>query len=803
MQQIMMRTTILCCFLCTQLYSFAENQLLIESFDGVPLLPQGVEGAGGKGVWSNTTPTGWLLNDAQLPADDFTRWEGWRFVDASWWNLQGTDPLRSLFHRASGVLLVADANARKTAPDASGTMSSYLSTPPIDISHLKASRFEVRFDSSWHSVAPMAGNLSVSFDGMPSIQIFRYDSDPNSPSFQLDTWNEKVCAVFEKRPGVDSFVLTLGMLHAGQDGWWAIDNLEVIAVDESDRLEVGGHWMFSSDRVHHGFVEDMDEGLYPGNLGGPAALHETGGLEGLWLDGKCPPVEVESPDVPREWPSKEMTLEAWVALVAPARFGGILSASRQHTSPQEGWVLGFNSARFTFGLASEDHERMTFVDTQTPYALGQWYHLVGTYDGVTQRIYLNGKLEATRTLASGEIRHTDSAPLMIGAHPTETVLRKLQGMIHEVRVHTTALTPHEVMEQFTRHKTSVEQTLKIPELTQCTIPVRRNNSPFGTRRALIIGMDGCRVDSLQAASTPHLDALVESGAYSFDGRASIGQPTVSGPGWSSILKGVWADKHRVLNNAFSFPGGGGYPHVFERIRQFHPDAYLSSLVHWAPINEHIVSAETLQMVEDSDVRLTANAACHILNEGPDVLFVHLDESDGAGHAAGFHPGNSQYLATLSRLDGYIGTLMDAVNRRRNELGEDWLVIFCSDHGGTSAGTHGGLSLNELKVPLIIQGRQVPSRDVQPAPLNTDIIPTVLAHLGIEVPSSWGLEGQTVGFIPKLSIKAENAGLTLRWPGIATLESSVSMEKWKALPQARSPHRHRPSSVQRFYRLTLP
>jgi arylsulfatase A-like enzyme len=112
-------------------------------------------------------------------------------------------------------------------------------------------------------------------------------------------------------------------------------------------------------------------------------------------------------------------------------------------------------------------------------------------------------------------------------------------------------------------------------------------------------------------------------------------------------------------------------------------------------------------------------------------------------------------------------------------------------------------LNELKVPLIIQGRQVPSGDIQPTPLNTDIVPTVLAHLGIEVPSSWGIEGQTVGFIPKLSIKAENAGLTLRWPGIATLESSVSMEKWEALPQARSPHRHRPSSDHVFYRLTLP
>ncbi|MBT7537403.1 MAG: hypothetical protein HN610_17720 [Verrucomicrobia bacterium] len=77
-------------------------------------------------------------------------------------------------------------------------------------------------------------------------------------------------------------------------------------------------------------------------------------------------------------------------------------------------------------------------------------------------------------------------------------------------------------------------------------------------------------------------------------------------------------------------------------------------------------------------------------------------------------------------------------------------------------------------------------------MNTDIIPTVLAHLGIEVPSSWGIEGQTVGFIPKLPIKAENAGLTLRWPGIVTLESSVSMEKWKALPQARSPQLDPPS-----------
>ena len=29
-----------------------------------------------------------------------------------------------------------------------------------------------------------------------------------------------------------------------------------------------------------------------------------------------------------------------------------------------------------------------------------------------------------------------------------------------------------------------------------------------------------------------------------------GNDTISGPGWSSILTGVWADKHGVLDNDF-------------------------------------------------------------------------------------------------------------------------------------------------------------------------------------------------------------------------------------------------------------
>jgi hypothetical protein len=797
----MIRSVVLSCLICFFHLSLAERLLLTEPFESVTLQPHGGEGMGNDRVWSLTTPPGWSLNDAGVPAvDGRPGWGGWRFVDGAWWKTLRDDPWRGLFRRAGGTLLVADADAWSAESRVPGTMTSFLSTPPIPISHLTAERFEVRFDSSWHPVAPMAGNLSVSFDGMPAIELLRYESNPNSPSFQLDTWNQRVRVLLQKRPGVASFVLTLGILHAGQGGWWAIDNLEVVALDEVDRQEEGGHWLFNSERVHGAFVEDLEGGLYPGNLKGPATLHETGGLEGLWLDGMGPPVQVESPGAPRQWPSREITLEAWLALAAPARFGGILSASRQNVSPQEGWVLGFNSARFTFGLASGTHGRMTFVEAQTPYELGQWYHVVGTYDGITQRIYLNGKLEGTDTSASGEIRHAAAAPLLIGAHATEAGFRKLQGIVHEVRVHPTAMDPAGVSERFERHATEVDQALVLPEISQCQTAIPRNNSPFGTRRVLIIGVDGCRVDSLQAAATPHLDALAASGASSFNGRASIGQPTVSGPGWTTLLTGVWSGKHKVLNNTFSGREVERYPHVFERIRHFHPDAYLSSWVHWAPINAYILSAETVQMPGDSDASLSAKAACHILNEGPDVLYIHLDELDVAGHGGGFHPGNPHYLATLSRLDGYIGKLMDAVNLRRSALGEDWLVVFCTDHGGTSAGSHGGLSLVETQVPLIIQGAYVPSGNIHPAPLNTDVVPTLLAHLEIEVPSSWGLDGRTVGVIPELSIKAGDEDVTLQWPGIATLQSTSSLKDWEKVPHARSPYVYHPSSDQVFFRL---
>ncbi|MEX2670747.1 MAG: alkaline phosphatase family protein [Phycisphaeraceae bacterium] len=114
-------------------------------------------------------------------------------------------------------------------------------------------------------------------------------------------------------------------------------------------------------------------------------------------------------------------------------------------------------------------------------------------------------------------------------------------------------------------------------------------------KAIVIGADGVRPDALIVAETPNINRLISNGT--FDPRCLIlgeryrENDTISGPGWSSIQTGVWADKHGVHDNSFAGRNYEQYPHFFERIKAADPDAKTISIVAtWNPIDRYIVSA---------------------------------------------------------------------------------------------------------------------------------------------------------------------------------------------------------------------
>jgi len=282
-----------------------------------------------------------------------------------------------------------------------------------------------------------------------------------------------------------------------------------------------------------------------------------------------------------------------------------------------------------------------------------------------------------------------------------------------------------------------------------------------TRHVLVIGIDGCRPDALAAADTPNLDALIQNGTY-FEGTDIVSPDrknpanTISGPGWSNLLCGVWPDKHGVLDNKFTEPKYDQFPHFFVRLKEAQPEARTVSFSDWKPIRDHITRGGdvVLDFSPAADVKgpggyetgdAASTAACVELlgKEAPAAVVLYLGQVDENGHAHGFHPSVVQYRDAIERVDAHIGQAVGAVQRRPKN--EDWLVIVCTDHGGSGTDHgNGHKNFDIRRTFMIVSGKNAKQgRSTEPT-YQVDVVPTALKHLGVDPRPEWGLDGKAVG-----------------------------------------------------------
>lgn len=246
------------------------------------------------------------------------------------------------------------------------------------------------------------------------------------------------------------------------------------------------------------------------------------------------------------------------------------------------------------------------------------------------------------------------------------------------------------------------------------------------RKVLIIGIDGCRPDALVTASTPNLDALMANGTFSLDARNT--RTTYSGPAWASILTGVWEEKHGVTDNSFNGSKFNRYPHVFKFIKDKYPESRNVSVGEWAPINDQIAvvhsdSARNTSNASDTESKAVAELGVESLTS----LFLHFDAVDHAGHSSGFTPSNSHYIAAIEEVDASIGGIIAAMKAREDYANEEWVVIVTTDHGGLG-NSHGGNSEEERTVFMIVNGHNVPTKEIKKTTI-TNTIPPVTNCLG--------------------------------------------------------------------------
>lgn len=275
-----------------------------------------------------------------------------------------------------------------------------------------------------------------------------------------------------------------------------------------------------------------------------------------------------------------------------------------------------------------------------------------------------------------------------------------------------------------------------------------------TPKVLVIGIDGVRPDVLAEVPTPNIDALVIGG--SFTARTRTTTPSVSGPSWSSMLTGVWPDKHGVTDNEFGGRQYEAFPDFLTRIESIRPELGTFAAVDWLPLMEIEGGGPTISDAVDvrvpmdgyvtgwaeGDMAVTAAAVTHLNEADPDALFVYLGNPDETSHQHGSI--GAEYREAIAMSDQHVGLLVQAIRARPSYGAENWLVLISTDHGRREDGGHGGDSPMEMTTFILASGPAAaigtPAQDT----FIVDVAVTALTHLGIPLDPAWGLDGSPVG-----------------------------------------------------------
>lgn len=248
-------------------------------------------------------------------------------------------------------------------------------------------------------------------------------------------------------------------------------------------------------------------------------------------------------------------------------------------------------------------------------------------------------------------------------------------------------------------------TFVLTALTAYVLPASQ------TKKVMIIGMDGVRSDALQQASTPNIDQLIATGFFTYDSW-HLGY-TVSGPSWSAMFTGVWHQKNGVTDNSYAGSNFANYPYYAKRVKEVKPNLYAVQIVDWAPMSTQVTNEGFDQKIvrTENDVTAVANAAItQLQNPNLDAMTVYFAKIDNMGHGSGFSPSNPIYMSAIHEVDSAIGRVMTALHARPNYANEDWLVLICTDHGGTGT-SHGGNSDAERHIWWIGSGNNVQQKQL--------------------------------------------------------------------------------------------
>jgi hypothetical protein len=328
------------------------------------------------------------------------------------------------------------------------------------------------------------------------------------------------------------------------------------------------------------------------------------------------------------------------------------------------------------------------------------------------------------------------------------------------------------------------------------------------KKAVFIIIDGIPADLIEKLNTLTIKAISKEGgfvhAYCGGEKGTYNEtPTISAVGYTTILTGTWVNKHNVWDND-GIKENYNYKTIFRYLKDADSSKKIAIFSTWLD-NRTILCGEGLpetnnlkfdyafdgleldtvhyphdknaDYIKQIDDTVSTVAGEYIKANGPDLSWVYLEHTDDMGHRYG---DRKQYYDAIEAADGRIKKVWDAIEYRKRQFGEDWLIIVTTDHGRDKTGhNHGGQSDREKDGWIATNVKDLNAEFKAGPASQADIMPSIATFMNIKIPKENTMEVDGTSFIGKINAQQPTAKLadgkiTVSWK---TVDAKGSAKVW--------------------------